>query len=332
MLIETGKSDEARRLLDNLLPGNNTRLDESTRNLFLSQRLKVATNLSEFLASAPRLPAALSWDEDGREIPTEDSEISPETKIMQVRQFFDVDATTAFNKYLPLSVLKEAAKSSALPVHLRQDVAQAAWLRAVLLEDSKTADELTPVLKTLIPSLAASLDRFAPAPRPEAKRFAAIFMWLKTPGMEPVVDQGLGRQGVITAQDTYRDNWWCSAAFPSTGTNPADDDSLMSFTADNKYEPPFLTVAERTAAAREYSMTSSFGAAPNFLAQQVIQWANSNPTDPRVPEALHLAVNATRYGCTDKDSGRWSKSAFDLLHRRYGNTTWARKTKYWFKD
>lgn len=332
MLIETGKADEARRLLDQLLPGNDAGLDESARNLFLSQRLNVATNLSEFLASAPRLPAALSWDDDGREIPTEDSEISPETKVMQVRKYFDVDASTAFNIHLPLSVLKEAAKSSALPVHLRHDVAQAAWLRAVLLEDFTTADELTPVLKTLIPSLTSSLDKFALAQRPEAKRFAAIFMWLKTPGMEPVVDQGLGRQGVLTAQDTYRDNWWCSAAYPSIATEPEDADSLPSFTADKKYEPPFLSASQRAAATREYSIISRFGAAPNFLARQVIQWANTNPTDPRVPEALHLAVNTTRFGCTDKDTGRWSKSAFDLLHRRYGNTTWARKTKYWFKD
>jgi len=24
---------------------------------------------------------------------------------------------------------------------------------------------------------------------------------------------------------------------------------------------------------------------------------------------------ATRYGCTDKETGRWSKAAFDLLHQ-----------------
>jgi hypothetical protein len=64
----------------------------------------------------------------------------------------------------------------------------------------------------------------------------------------------------------------------------------------------------------------------------MIQWATKDPDDPRLPEALHLAVNATRYGCGDKDTGRWSKAAFDLLHRKYPNTTWAKKTKYWFKE
>jgi len=74
------------------------------------------------------------------------------------------------------------------------------------------------------------------------------------------------------------------------------------------------------------------GAAPNYIAQQVIQWANRTPDDPRVPEALHLAVTTTRFGCTDENTGRASKAAYDLLHRKYPNTPWAKKTKYWFNN
>ena len=62
-----------------------------------------------------------------------------------------------------------------------------------------------------------------------------------------------------------------------------------------------------------------------------VEWAEKNPADKRAPEALHLAVKATRYGCTDKETGRWSKAAFDLLHQRYPNSGWAKETKYWFK-
>jgi hypothetical protein len=64
----------------------------------------------------------------------------------------------------------------------------------------------------------------------------------------------------------------------------------------------------------------------------VVAWATRNPSDPRVPEALHLAVNATRYGCTDKQTGKWSKAAYDFLHRRYPNNAWTKRTPYWFKD
>ena len=48
----------------------------------------------------------------------------------------------------------------------------------------------------------------------------------------------------------------------------------------------------------------------------------------RVPEALHLAVRATRYGCTDDETGQWSSKAFQLLRRRYPKSEWAAKTKY----
>ncbi len=332
LLIESNKRAEARQLLDESLRNDLAQSDESTRNLFLSKRLQVAANLSEFLAAAPRIPAAVSWDDDGRQIPAEDSELSPETKSSRGKEFFDADATAAFNRYIPLSVLKEAVKRSSLPTHLRLDLAQATWLRAVLLNNFKTADELTPALKTLIPERAALFDRFATAQTPAAKRFAALFIWLKSPGLEPIVDLGLGRQTPLTAQDQYRDNWWCSAAYPPPTDSDEEEESLMSFAAEMKDAPAFLSEAETATAARENSTISSFGAAPNYIARQVIQFANAHPTDPRVPEALHLVVNSTRYGCTDANTGRWSKSAFDLLHRRYGSTPWAKKTRYWFKD
>jgi hypothetical protein len=55
------------------------------------------------------------------------------------------------------------------------------------------------------------------------------------------------------------------------------------------------------------------------------------PDDPRAPEVLHLAVRATRYGCTDNGTGSRSQAAFALLHRKYTNSEWAKKTPYWFK-
>jgi hypothetical protein len=36
-------------------------------------------------------------------------------------------------------------------------------------------------------------------------------------------------------------------------------------------------------------------------------------------------VNATRYGCSDTDTGKYSKQAFELLHRRYAKSEWAGK-------
>lgn len=49
------------------------------------------------------------------------------------------------------------------------------------------------------------------------------------------------------------------------------------------------------------------------------------------PEALHRVVEATHYGPADgKKSKEYSKQAFDILHRRYPNSEWTKKTKYWY--
>jgi hypothetical protein len=68
----------------------------------------------------------------------------------------------------------------------------------------------------------------------------------------------------------------------------------------------------------------------NYLPQQALKWARETPDDPRIPEALHFAVRATRYGCDHEETSRLSKEAFKLLHNRYPNSKWAKETPYWF--
>ena len=332
LLMESGKNDEARPLLDQLLKTNETRFDASSLNLLRSKRMLLATTLADFLTYAPRVPAALSWNDDGREVPADDESVSHEMKALQNRPQFDYDAGKALNEQIPVTILKEAAKSTTLPAPLRRDLAQAAWLRAAILGDTKTADELVPVLSSLVPELASLLNDYLSAATPEAKKSSAIYAWLKFPGLEPVVDIGVGRDTALNKQDSLRDNWWCGASLNAIPDADDEHTGPMSFTAFTEQSPLFLSTAQQAAGKREWKTLTGLGAAPNYIAQQVIQWANKSPADERVPEALHLAVTTTRYGCTDDQTGRWSKAAFDLLHRKYPNTTWAKKTKYWFKD
>lgn len=333
LMMQSGKSAEARSHLDQLLKNNRAQFDVSSLNLMINQRMMLATSLSDFLSHASRIPAALSWNDDGREIPTGPADIADEDKQLIGKPLFDTDAAKSLNTQIPLTVLKEAAMDESLPQHLRRDLAQAVWIRAVLLGDNKTADGLVPTLKGLVPSLSGSLDDFAKTVQPDAKRFSALYAWLKFPGIEPVVDEGVGRDSALNEQDIYRDNWWCAASFtPPAEPAAEEDDEITSFSKSSINSPLFLTDTQQADGSKEWANLKGLGAMPNYLSKQVIQWATKNPTDPRVPEALHRAVNSTRYGCTDQDTGRWSKAAFDLLHRKYPNTTWAKKTKYWFKE
>lgn len=338
LALEAGKLEQARSQLDQVLAGQKGRLPASSLNLFLSLRMQLAKDLPEFLTYAQRLPAGFSWNEDEREMAADLSDDS-DLKGIVGRSLFDSDATQSLNERLPLSVLRQAAESKVLPEHLRRDVAQAAWLRAVLLDQPDTARRLVPTLKSLVPGMTPLLDDYLSTAR-EASKFSAIYAWLKFPGLQPIVTAGIGRRTPLNEQDLLRDNWWCSAAFkpePATNGNGEDEKAKenLSLAVNVKSEvqsPAFLSAAQKAAARDEHARLAALGAAPNYLCRQVIQWVERNPDDPRSPEALHLAVRTTRYGCTDKETGKWSKAAFDQLHQRYPNSTWAKKTPYWFKD
>jgi hypothetical protein len=327
LLIESNRGNEARAMLDKILKGDRSQLSPSALNLLLSQRTSLAQNLEEFLHTAPRVPAGMSDDSDGRELPEEESATKDKTKGAEL--FFDLDGANAFNKAMPVALIKDAARSATLAPNLRRDVAQAAFARAALLDDYKTASQAAVLVQEMYPQLKEFLAAYQKADTPDARRFAAAFLSLKVPGLRPYVTAGLGRTTSVEEVDSYRDNWWCTEP-PKPENVPMGEDGEDKARARPIPPPEFLKGA-KALAATQFGALQALGAAPNYLCRIAIAWAEKNPADPRAPEALHLAVRSTRFGCTDAETGRWSKAAYDLLHRRYPNTTWAKNTKYWFK-
>ena len=94
--------------------------------------------------------------------------------------------------------------------------------------------------------------------------------------------------------------------------------------------PDFLSQGQKRSASEEWQVLSALDNGPNLMTREVLAWAQRHPDDPRVPEALHLAVRATRYGCVDKSTSDLSKKAFQMLHRKYPKSEWAAKTKFWY--
>jgi hypothetical protein len=84
------------------------------------------------------------------------------------------------------------------------------------------------------------------------------------------------------------------------------------------------------AARSEWEVLQQAGAGPRWFCERAMAWARASPDEARVPEALHLAVASTRWACSGHGLGGASRAAFRLLHSRYGSTTWAKKTKYWY--
>jgi hypothetical protein len=335
LLANLGKQDEARQHLDGLLAQDAPMFPPSARNLLLALRMKLARNLDEFLMYAPRVPVAITYNIDGRELPEDLATNERLQLIARDRPLFDGDSARILNQRLPLGILRELVHRSILPTHLRRELAMAALVRSLLLGEEATTRDLVAVVKTLVPELGPSLDEYRATVKKEARAFTGLFMILRFPGVKPYVQENVGRLTPLDQIDNYHDNWWCAVDAAAPGTSreadrlPTPLEMLYRTGQDPALE--FLSAGQATAAQQELQRLAALGPAPNYLSQQVTAWGRKNASDPRVPEALHLAVKSTRFGCTDADTGKYSKAAYDLLHQRYPKSPWAQKTKYWYK-
>jgi hypothetical protein len=311
------KQDTARTELDALLKRPADNLDPGTRNLFNDQRQKLTTGLADFLAHAAEVPSAVGFDSgDLNEDDSQEEKQSP--KIA----YFNTYSAQILARRLPLTSLVEAAQTTALPSHLRREIARSTWVRAVLAEDFVVADRLQPMLQELDNPLWKTLAPFRDAGDAAQKRFAAEFVILQNPGLNPSVREGLLRKATLGEIDNYRDNWWCDD-LGAAGITDMGKDRNPQFPF-----PTFVPDSEQMQVRREFEKLASVGFAPNYLTTEVLAFAKEHPDDPAIPQALHLAVRATRYGCSNPETTHLSEATFNLLHRKYPNSEWAEKTKY----
>jgi hypothetical protein len=326
--------------LDGVLGNNFSKLPVSAQNQFLALRMSYARSFEEFLRFAPRTAAGVVYsfgtEEDGSLLAAVNSDHKTPGK------HFDADAAAVLSEKIPLSMLVTAAKNEQLPPELQRLLTLAAWTRAALLNEDAVAKDLAPRVVQFAPELKASFESYLAAKTPEERNFAAAYALLRSPGLHPFVDAGVGRDTPTDKLDNLRDNWWCSLGLVSK-----EQASLGSYTsypwstlpsplkqiyADGRIPPPnFVTKDDAKTAALEFQSLAKLPPAPDWLGNETLAYASGHAEDPLVPEALHLVVRATRLGCTGESTGKVSKGAWELLHKRYPDSTWAKQTPYWFK-
>lgn len=329
--MANGESDAARKTLDAILTADKLALNKSTFNQLYSQRMLLAKNVDEFVRFAQRRAAVFAYSGSNYELidvakPSEGEDYNSKEREWLQRTMFDVDATHTMNLHMPLSLLKTIALHPDLPDYLKRRVVMSVWTRAVLLNDEQTALEFAPHLTRYLPEVKDFINRYSNATNKQDRAFEAIWLMLKNPAMRPLVESNQGRLAAFNEIDDYRDNWWCDADFDPRFFN----DEGMEIT--NFPAPAFLTTAEITQAASENARIAALTGGANFLAAQTAQWAKLKPNEPRLPEALYLAVKATRYGCQNCATGKASKAAYDILTNRFKTTEWKKKTPYWFGE
>lgn len=330
LMVASGQSDAARKELDTLLSRKESDIPLGSRNLLNDQRLKVTTSLEDFLQHAPETPVPADLDFNTFE------ETPAAAKAKPAEPVLNHYAAEVFLKRFSLSALIQAAESPTLPNRLRRDVARSAWVRSILLDDSKAATQLQAVLQDVDPALSKSMDPLRAAQSEVEKHFLAAIIILDNPGLKPSAREGLPRSETLGELDNYRDNWWCadvdSGANWNKGFSGYDRDINLRF-EDHDPDFPFpnwMTDSQKAAAKSDWKKLSAAGTAPNYLVQQVLAYGKEHPQDPRVPRALYLAVRSTRFGCTNVETSDLSKAAFDFLHKQYPQSEWTAKTKYYY--
>jgi hypothetical protein len=301
--IGQGQRQEARLWADRALTHN---LQRSSRNLILAQRTTLARSWKEFLHFGLRRPEPhiLLDNNEGNE---EYVGVPPDTTPM-----FDLDVTESFNG-AQLSVWMDASENMELPAYMRLQIDEAGWLRAVLLGKDDESRKLMERAVTLQPTSTAVARGFLSARDHEEVKFAAIHLVLRNPALSPQFGGGAHPVDLANAHYLNGRVCWAVGGVISKDLRFLTADELVAATTESKK----LRDAERWDAT--------------YLARQTVEWTQKHPDDPRVPEALHRAVMASRYRCTDENTGKYSKQAFDLLHRQYPKSAWAARTPYWYK-
>lgn len=320
LLIGLNRADEARALLDTILSHLNPPKGSSIRNAFLGERMQVARNFEELLAYAPR--SLLQKESEGTYALNScaaQQEKSGNHHCSREEQpsAFDEDSVAILNRQIPLSLLVRAATSPTLPSNLRQNVALAAWVRAVLLHDDAAAAKLAPQLPETIRKTAGS-----------STGFPAVLAILHNPGLRPNLEPGISRLSSYSYLENFRDNWWCPNGQQQYYAKPQKPATPKPLT--------FLSGEEQKEAESQYRQLATMPCAPTLLGQRVIDYAKTHPSDPDVPEALALTVRATHYGWmewtndkeADAQNSAVSKTAFQLLHARYPKSPWTARTPY----
>lgn len=290
-----------RNLVDSLLPDLRRSVPGVALNWFLRNRLAVARNFEEFVRFAPRLVAAESYDglERGSWPATE----------ARPKVLLDRDGEVVINRFLPLARWREIIEGRRWTPHLRARLVRAGFVRALLSGDEKNGLALAARLRSDIPSVRELVAGYENVPDAAARQFAGVWMLLKLPGLQPDIHEGFDRKPAIGELDWFRDNWWCST-----------EEQIVA-------PPGWIAKSELLQAQKERDAGNSL---LSFATPVVTAWVEKNAGDPRAPEALASLVRVSRNSCRDANTGRYSKKAFTILHTRFPDSEWAKRTPYWY--
>ena len=283
--------------------------------------MKVARDWNEFLRFAARAPEpGLSFYDE--------NEVQGAGAWAHSGPLFDVDAVQVLNSHVPLQLLLAATRSRSLPPRLQMQLAEAGFVRSIVLRRPLEEKEFMQRMVELNPALAESAHELLSEPDADAAHFAAILLVLRSSSLSGILWPGNWKVSDLhRARLPAAVRWGFSDAY----TQLFSDDSALNLPIDLG----FLTPVQKQQADLEWKLLADRATCgATYLEKEALQWALKRPGDSRVPEALYLVIQATYRGCRESQDdpvGERSHKAFRLLKENYRDSQWAKKTKYWYK-
>jgi hypothetical protein len=305
-----GRQDEARAELDRLIADTAQASfggDRSAAQRLRHDRAHLARDWNELVEFGFLTPVGETNEERTTVYPIYDI-ASYSSDLQDDSRLLIPVASAAINRFASLAEISRLQQDPALPERNRRELALIGFLRAALQGKDAEAAAFADAAVRLDAETAALFAEWKAAPDADSKKFAAALLSLRNPGLSIDLWPTWGRGTPLDEIDNLRANWWCAIA-----ELPAERPAFL----EGKEAPP----------------DAAFGwsAGPNRLGQEVLAYAKQHPDDPRLPEALHLTVRATRYGCFGESYLEVSKSAFGILHKRFPKSEWAKQTPYYFE-
>lgn len=264
--------------------------------------------------------------------------------------------------FLPAAKLRALGDNSVFSVEQRALLKRAAWVRNYAT-GAKNSDKTTADMFAANPELLAARDAVAKDYPTLSSDRVLLLTILRNPRFGVLVNSPdyseplESKREVFDALDEYDPNdknWWCPLEPDrQLGALRSDFDARSGMANvkdyDSKVLAPLLDAgaiaqvdAARETVLKQHPMIRAVNwkevanlakapQAPQLLSKSAIRWAKASKGDDGAPEALALAVRATRYGCRWHGSVKaYSKPAQELLKAKFGATTWAAQTPYWF--
>lgn len=266
--------------------------------------------------------------------------------------------------FLTTDQLWQLAGDSRFNTEQRALLARAAWTREYALMKATPAASLKNML-ALNPMLETDSQQLAKDYPKLTSEQLQLLLVLRNPRLSTMVNApGIWSTDTLelSSDSSYTDvgsgdhndlNWWCPleldrhlgalrGAFDADAQIPWLQDSSEQTThlVDPTLRSQVENVRERILASHPIVKAASWKglqqlqaapSAPKKLTLAAIAWAKTTRQPDGVAEALSLAVRATRYGCNwHGGHGAYSKQAQELLKVKFGTTSFAADTPYWF--